>query len=53
MKQETQKNIEIIEVQRICGECWEEKGIVVPLYNLIDDRNIIAEVHKHYQNTRR
>mgnify|MGYP001578872214 FL=1 len=35
----------IIEIERICGECFQETGKIVPMYEIIDENGI--EVHNH------
>ena len=37
----------IIEVKRICGDCWEEDRKIIPLYELEEEENMKIEVHNH------
>lgn len=38
----------ILEVSRICGECWQEDRKIVPMFDLIEAKdNIIIETHNH------
>ena len=37
----------IIEVKRICGECWKEYGKITPLYDFDKEENLIINAHNH------
>lgn len=38
----------IIEVKRICGECWREDKIITPLYSYDEEKDLtIINRHNH------
>jgi len=38
----------ITEVSRICGKCWEEDGIAIPIYEFEEfEGDTIIRVHNH------
>ncbi len=43
----------VIEVKRICGECFKENGEIVPIFNIIDENTIIEHNHKKYENQKK
>ena len=46
MMEDRKEEGKIIEVQRICGECWKEEKKIVPLWEIDEKENINYHNHK-------
>lgn len=43
----------IIEVRSVCGECWKEDKIIIPLYGFDEEKDLIVSVHNHEEMKKR
>jgi len=41
------KEGKISEVKRVCGKCWEEDKIIIPLYGYDKEKDLMVSVHNH------